>query len=204
MRLRQLFEASSTENITLHFDDGTVKVIKDVPLSAINQENFFDVLQDNARRIYDRDLVRYTREEEFVPTNEEIEWKKLCVNLYRFIRQKQSEIGENSYMSDNIRYDYTTPNGESKVIEDIKQTFGITYRYNTIDPETDQFGEINSEGWPKSLADMDDLKTKVINELSAEDFITVGRPPQEASEPGGPLRIEITGVSFQFKRELEE
>ena len=204
MKLRELFEATSTETVTVFFSDGTIKSITDVPVSVLNRGSFEQDLKTKIeKRFPNKEYVRFTKQTEFTPNDQEKVSMENVSNLWRLIWDEITKQGENKHFPDDVSYSYTTPDGKSKSIDNVKKEFDITRYWNTEDPKSDQFGEINGEGWPVSMADFDDLKSKIIPAVGAEDYIVMGQLPQEAQEPGATPRITIAPATFQFKREIQ-
>jgi hypothetical protein len=200
-------EAADTQSITVHFTDGTIKAITDIPMTVFNSSNFEQSLRDKMNRNFpNKEYSRFTVSVDFEPTADEKQQMENVNNLYDLIRREITKLfdadGANTPFPDNISFSYRVGDSNNS-IPDVKEAFDITTYNNTRDPKSDNYGVIHEEGWPISLGDFDDLKQKIIDKLEAGDVIALGSPPSEAQKAGEPLRITVAPNSFQYKRELD-
>ena len=199
-------EAKSTQSISVQFSDGTVKSITDIPMTVFTSANFEQTLISKMSKNFpNKEYSRFTIKLDFTPTAEETQHMDNVNNLYTLIRKEIAKLfdtsGENKPFPNNISFSYKVGDASNAIL-DVKKEFNITIYNNTKNPKSDKYGVLNGEGWPLSMADFDELKQLVINKIGADDAIVLAQPPQ-AAEQGDILRIEISGKSLQYKRELD-
>tara|TARA_B110000977_G_scaffold191792_1_gene264424 strand:+ start:1892 stop:2545 length:654 start_codon:yes stop_codon:yes gene_type:complete len=200
-------ESSTTHSITVIFTDSTIKTITDIPQAVFTSSSFEQDLRDKMKKNYPKHRYsRFTVFKDFQPTTAEEQQMVNVKKLYILIRTETAKLfdkgGENTPFPDTISFSYKIGN-TNKSIDNVKKEFNITTYNNTKNPKSDEYGPDNAEGWPMTVGDYNRLKQMIINKLSADDVIVLGRLPNQAQRGDGPMAITVGGDSLQYKRELD-
>jgi hypothetical protein len=200
-------EAATTQSITVRFTDGTSKAITDIPMTVFTSANFEQNLKIKMTKNFpNKEYSRFTIKLDFTPTAEEKQHMDNVINLYTLIEKEWKKLfvtgGENKPFPNNISFSYKVGDA-SNIIPDVKKDFNITAYKNTKNPKSDKFGTVPEEGWPMSIADLDELKQLVINKIGADKDIILAPPPQSAAQQGDMFRVNAQPDSLQYKRELD-
>ena len=184
--------------VAVEFTDGTRISIRNIPRAAVQSSNFESQLRTKAGRAkpgltyQSYSLVSDTEADAidqanstssdgsdspggFTPTAEEERDMQNVQALWEHLR---------SISRAPTPFTFTDSQGNEETIENPAEM---------LDSEA---------AWNGSLADQDNLKTKIIAVLKADENITTVGPAQPKQTPGEPLRIEIAPESFQYVRAI--
>ena len=199
-------EDKSTQAVSVQFTDGTSKAITDIPMTVFTSANFEQNLKIKMTKNFpNKEYSRFTIKLDFTPTAEETQHMDNVINLYTLIEKEWKKLfvtgGENKPFPNNISFSYKVGDA-SNIISDVKKDFNITAYYNTKNPKSDKLGTMPEEGWPQSMADLNELKQQIINKIGADKDIILAPPPQSAAQQGDMFRVNTQPDSLQYKREL--
>jgi len=185
---KKLTEAEDRVIAAVEFTDGTRITIRDIPKAATQSNNFDS--QIRARAAKARPNLSFSRWS--LVSDKEADNIDAPVSTHTPTAEEERDMQNVRALWDHLRsrskastpFTFTDSQGNEETIENPAEM---------LDSEA---------AWNGSLADQDNLKTKIIAVLKADENITTVGPAQPKQTPGEPLRIDIAPRSFQYVRAI--